>query len=142
MVISFVAAAIVTCALVLGVISVHETAFVKNKRPFIRIRLAGIISLLVRTEVLVAILVLVLAALISAIVIFSVMDVLPIYHHLYQWQEFLTSNVAANGLLGIVFGGFLATWIARNYNRPPDCVTSSPSGQFEIDCLRRVSGSS
>ena len=122
MVIVFLVCSIVTFIVMLGIIVIHERIIVNSRLPFKRLRLKvkGVASIAIRRSVLTGIIVVVFSLLAGGLVFVAVSRTMPVQHYLYRWQETVTSDIVANGLLGVIFGGLFAAWLSRTYRKPAD----------------------
>ncbi|MEM8795647.1 MAG: MFS transporter [Pseudomonadota bacterium] len=118
--ITFIASSIITFLAMIFIIIVQSQLFTKNGRIYKVLKLGNIFEISIRQDVLIGISALLVCLTLSGIVILAFFQTLPLNHHLYEWHEFLTSQLVSSGLLGVIFGGFLATWIMRTYRKPAD----------------------
>ncbi|WP_305985086.1 hypothetical protein [Roseibium sp. MMSF_3544] len=117
---TFIISSIITFLAMITIITIDERTINIQGKDHRQLFDNKYIKAVVRADILIALVFIFFLMLFGVAILLSVTGILPSYNHLYRWHEFLTSAIVSKLILGIVFGGLLAVWVAKNYRRPAE----------------------
>ncbi|MET1415059.1 hypothetical protein ABVF61_22500 [Roseibium sp. HPY-6] len=117
---TFIISSIITFLVMITIITIDERTINVQGKDHRQLFDNKYIKAVVRADILIALVFIFFLILFGLAILLSVTGILPSYNHLYRWHEFLTSAIVSKLILGIVFGGLLAVWVAKNYRRPAE----------------------
>ncbi|MGI9412277.1 MAG: hypothetical protein ACR2PM_01310 [Hyphomicrobiales bacterium] len=109
----FLAFGLLTFLITTGVIALTETSRRVKQVRWLRLKIGRAFRLYITATALAIIATVLLTLMFAALIYLTLFQIANPSSLLYRPIDFITSDLFASGLLGVIFGGILSTWLAR-----------------------------